>query len=231
MSIRHVIWDFNGTLLDDVDCCIGTLNTMLAERALAPISRARYLAGFGFPVRNFYLELGFDFERERFDDVSASFMARYGGRLHEAAAHAGAHAALASLRERAVPQSVVSAMQLTLLRELLLRFGLSEYMTHVRGLDHLNATSKIDIGLALLHELRVAPSEVVLVGDTLHDLELAQAIGCHCMLFARGHQARERLALQVLPRIDGDVAPSASVTLIESLAEVAPFIDALAAQR
>jgi phosphoglycolate phosphatase len=216
MSIRHVIWDFNGTLLDDVDCCVGTLNTLLADRALAPISRAQYLAGFGFPVRDFYLGLGFDFEREAFDAVSASFIARYSARLHEAAAHSGAHAALDSLRQRAVPQSVVSAMELTLLRSLLARYGLAEYMTHVRGLDHLNATSKIDIGLALLAELRVAPREVVLVGDTLHDRELAEAIGCHCLLFARGHQSRERLA-------------SPGVTLIESLSEVAPFIDALGA--
>jgi phosphoglycolate phosphatase len=217
MSIRHVIWDFNGTLLDDVDCCVATLNTLLAERALPPISRAQYLAGFGFPVRDFYLALGFDFEREAFDAVSASFIARYSAGLHEAAAHDGAHAALASLRQRALPQSVVSAMELTLLRALLARFGLAEYMAHVRGLDHLNATSKIDIGVALLRELRLEPHEVVLVGDTLHDRELAEAIGCHCLLFARGHQARDRLA-------------SSGVTLIESLAEVAPFIDALAAR-
>lgn len=217
MSIRHVIWDFNGTLLDDVDCCVTTLNTLLAERALPPLSRPQYLAGFGFPVRNFYLALGFDFEREQFEAVSATFMARYGDRLHEAAAHAGAHAALDALRQRALPQSVVSAMELRLLRELLSRYGLAEYMTHVRGLDHLNATSKIDIGLALLRELRVAPREIVLVGDTLHDRELAEAIGCHCLLFARGHQARERLA-------------GAGATLIESLSEVAPFIDALAAR-
>lgn len=215
MSIRHVIWDFNGTLLDDVDCCVATLNTLLAERALPAISRGRYLENFGFPVRDFYIALGFDFEREAFDAVSASFIARYSARLHEAVAHDGAHAALDALRQRALPQSVVSAMELTLLRELLARFGLAEYMANVRGLDHLNATSKIDIGLALLRELRLAPHEVVLVGDTLHDRELAEAIGCHCLLFARGHQARERLA-------------GAGVTLIESLSEVAPFIDALA---
>lgn len=219
MSIRHVIWDFNGTLLDDVDCCVDTLNTLLAERALPPITRGEYLQRFGFPVRDFYLDLGFDFEREEFDRVSATYIERYGTRLHAAAPQAGAHAVLTALRERAIAQSVVSAMESTLLRSLLSRFGLAEYMTHVRGLDDLNAGSKIDIGVALHRELRLAPDEIVLVGDTLHDCELAAAIGCHCLLFARGHQTRARLAARL-------GAAGAGERLIDSLAEVARFIDA-----
>jgi phosphoglycolate phosphatase len=221
MSIRHVIWDFNGTLLDDVECCVGTLNTLLAERSLPPISRADYLARFGFPVRDFYLDLGFDFEREAFDQVSATYIARYNARLHAAAPHEGAHDVLAALRARAIAQSVVSAMESTLLRALLARFGLAEYMTHVRGLDHLNASSKIEIGLALQRELCAAPSELVLVGDTLHDLELAAALGCHCLLYARGHQARERLESGL-----GRERSGSRARLIESLAEVAEFIGA-----
>ena len=65
-AIRHVIWDFNGTLIDDVDCCVDTLNTLLASELTADLA-CQYLATFGFPVRAFYVELGFDFEREDFD--------------------------------------------------------------------------------------------------------------------------------------------------------------------
>ena len=76
-SIRHVIWDFNGTLLDDLSCCLGALSTLLEERALPPITTERYREEFGFPVRDFYVGLGFDFEREDFDAVSRTFIARY----------------------------------------------------------------------------------------------------------------------------------------------------------
>jgi phosphoglycolate phosphatase len=213
MSIRHVIWDFNGTLIDDVDCCVATLNTLLAERALPAISRAEYLARFAFPVRDFYLALGFDFEREDFDQIAAVYNTRYHARIDQAAAHDGAHDALLAIQRRAIAQSVVSASESTLLRTLLLRFGLHEYMTHVRGLDHQRAHSKLEIGLALQRELALAPHEILLVGDTLHDFELARALGCNCLLYARGHQTRERLLDSGAP-------------LVESLAEVAVFVGA-----
>jgi hypothetical protein len=56
----------------------------------------------------------------------------------------------------------------------------------------------------------------------LHDCELAAAIGCDCLLFARGHQARERLARG----IDGAGAASGTTRLIESLSEVTEYVDA-----
>jgi phosphoglycolate phosphatase len=192
-AIRHVIWDFNGTLLDDVDCCVATLNTLLGERALPAITRAEYQLRFGFPVRDFYVDLGFDFAREQFERVSQVFIARYCAALDGAVPAVGAHDLLGELQRRAIGQSVVSAMERALLAELLERFGLHGYMTHVRGLDHLGASSKIELGLTLQRELRLAPEQLLLVGDTLHDLELARALGCRCLLYAGGHQTRSRL--------------------------------------
>jgi phosphoglycolate phosphatase len=211
-AIRHVIWDFNGTLIDDVECCVTTINTLLGERALAPLSRAQYLDRFGFPVRDFYLALGFDFAREDFDLVSQTFMARYLAVLSGAAPHDSALGVLAELQRRGIAQSVVSATERRLLGELLERFGLSGYMTHVRGLDHLRASSKIELGLALQRELDLQPSELLLVGDTLHDFEVAAAIGCHCLLYARGHQTRTRLE-------------QSGARLIDSLDAVLGFVD------
>jgi phosphoglycolate phosphatase len=201
-AIRHVIWDFNGTLLDDVDCCVVALNSLLGERALAPVSRAQYLERFGFPVRDFYLALGFDFAREQFERVSDVFIARYTAAISGAAPVACALDALLELQRRNIGQSVVSAMEQQLLRQLLQRFGLHGYMMHVRGLDHLGASSKIELGLTLQRELGLSPGEILLVGDTLHDFEVASAIGCRCLLYVRGHQARARLEQCGAPLID-----------------------------
>ncbi len=211
-AIRHVIWDFNGTLLDDVDCCVDTLNTLLIERNLQPISRAQYRARFGFPVRPFYVELGFDFEREDFERVAGTYMARYAERIAAAGPQQGAHAALTAVRLRGAGQSVLSAMEHSLLQHLLRHFDLHEPMTHVRGLDHNGASSKVALGLALRRELPLEPDELLLVGDTLHDHETARALGCRCLLFAHGHQDPSRLSDSGAP-------------VIESLAQVAAAID------
>ncbi|MFI5308159.1 MAG: HAD family hydrolase [Polyangiales bacterium] len=201
--IRHVIWDFNGTLLDDVDCCVATLNTLLAERNLPPLSREQYLDGFGFPVRSFYLELGFDLEREDFTELSRSYIERYTARVGMGARpQAEAQDAIAALSEGAIAQSVLSAMERSLLERLLRGFDLDRHMTAVRGLDHHGASSKIELGISLQREIGATPDEILLVGDTLHDAEAAAAIGCRCLLYSRGHQSLQRLERAGVPVCD-----------------------------
>jgi len=192
-AIRHVIWDFNGTLLDDMHCCIEALSTLLEERQLPAITLERYREEFGFPVQTFYAGLGFDFSREDFDAITRTFIDRYLVRLADARTHEGAHDALRRVQARCMQQSVLSAMEHTMLTELLGRYGLHEPMQHVRGLSDLRAASKVELGRTLLAELDMAPEAIVLVGDTLHDHETAVAIGCRSVLVTHGHQTRSRI--------------------------------------
>ena len=54
----HIIWDWNGTLLDDTEAALATLNIMIAERGGTPIGMPFYLDNFAFPVRPFYDRIG-----------------------------------------------------------------------------------------------------------------------------------------------------------------------------
>ena len=229
-SIRHVIWDFNGTLLDDVSCCLGALSTLLEERALPPITTERYREEFGFPVRDFYVGLGFDFEREDFDAVSRTFIARYLERIADARAYSGAHDALRYVAGRSIQQSVLSAMEHTMLSDLLTRYDLREPMEHVRGLSDLRASSKVELGRALLAEIDAPPEAIVVVGDTLHDHETATALGCRAVLVAQGHQTRARIerAVQSMPRAHGHTGERAPV-IVDSLDEVVTWLQEQAA--
>jgi phosphoglycolate phosphatase len=224
-AIRHVIWDFNGTLLDDVACCIGALSTLLAERSLPPITTERYREEFGFPVRDFYVGLGFDLELEDFDALSRTFIDRYLARLVEASAHQGAHDALRYVARRSLRQSVLSAMEHTLLSDLLVRYDLHEPMLHVRGLSDLRASSKVDLGRALLGDLGVPADAVVLVGDTLHDFETATAIGCRSILVAHGHQSRARLERET----ERHGARQGQPVIVDALSDVVTWLDRQAA--
>jgi phosphoglycolate phosphatase len=87
--IKHVVWDWNGTLLDDVDACVDSINSLLRERAMPTIARDHYLEHFGFPVRDFYVHLGFDLDREDFDSISAAFIGRYNDSHHLMRLHNG----------------------------------------------------------------------------------------------------------------------------------------------
>jgi phosphoglycolate phosphatase len=210
--IRHVIWDWNGTLLDDVDHCLVALNALLDERKMPRIDRTRYRERFGFPVRDFYVELGFDFASEVFEQVSERFIAGYRAAVTSASVHGEARATLLALQALGVEQSVLSAMEINLLSSMLREHDLVSFLRHVRGLDHLHATSKVALGVELMRSLDVAPHETLFVGDTLHDHETASAMGCHCLLFERGHQTSQRLR-------------SAGVPLIDSLEHVVRFVE------
>lgn len=211
-TIRHVIWDFNGTLLDDVDACVATVNTILAEHARPSLTRDEYLARFGFPVRAFYADLGLDLDTAGFERLSRTYIERYLARLVDIRPRADALRTMHALAERRVEQSVLSAMESRLLEELLHRLDLRRHVARVRGLDDFHAGSKSALGVGLARELDVAPEEILLVGDTLHDYEVAQEIGCACLLYARGHQAPERLA-------------ASGVSVVDSLVEVIDHVE------
>ena len=70
-----ILWDWNGTLLDDLALNLKVENRLLARRGLTQMgSKEVYLAHFGFPIIRFYERLGFDFSKERYTDVADEYM-------------------------------------------------------------------------------------------------------------------------------------------------------------
>lgn len=198
---RHVIWDWNGTLLDDLDLCIDVMNGLLQRRGLPLMDRARYHAVFDFPVRAYYERLGFDFRRDSFEELSVEFIAGYETRRRESRLQPGAPEVLAALQRAGVTQSVLSAYRGDTLREIVGHFGLTPYFIRLTGLDNIYAHSKTELGRAWVAELGIPGNDILMIGDTLHDLEVAEAIGVDCVLVAAGHHPAERLrqrAQQVL---------------------------------
>lgn len=187
----HVVWDWNGTLLDDTQACIAALNTLLRERRLPLLDARRYRDSFGFPVRDFYRTLGIDPAAGDWDALAARFHDLY---LEQAmTVTAAARAAVRFVAAAGLPQSVLSACEQGILERLIARHGLAGCFRLVQGVDNLNGCSKLAAGRALVARLGLAARDLLLIGDTLHDAEVAAALGCSCLLVADGHQSRARL--------------------------------------
>ena len=58
MKIKHIIWDWNGTLVNDAQLCVDIVNEILSEFDIPPVSFEFYRNNFSFPVRNYYDRLG-----------------------------------------------------------------------------------------------------------------------------------------------------------------------------
>ena len=84
MRYKHIIWDWNGTLLVDRWLCVEGINQALIKRDLPPISEDRYRKIFTFPVKEYYKKLGFDFESEPFEVAGDEFVDYYGKNFHKA---------------------------------------------------------------------------------------------------------------------------------------------------
>jgi phosphoglycolate phosphatase len=190
---QHVIWDWNGTLLNDANLCIEVMNSMLRDRKMQQIDAQHYREIFDFPVIGYYQALGFDFKKEAFEDLAHSYCDTYDRRVPECYLHEGAVEALDHFSVRAGQQSILSSCEQGALDEAVRGFGLTERFASVIGQSDHYATGKEQAGLELMASSGVPAQQTVLIGDTLHDYEVAQALGIDCALVAIGHHSKGRL--------------------------------------
>ena len=189
----HVIWDWNGTLFDDVNWCIETINTMLRTRDMRTLkSISEYHAVFCFPVVDYYRNVGFDFDSEPFETLAEEFMELYrSGKSGGCKLFPNAVSTLNSIKIANIPQVLLSASNMADLMLQMSEFDVAEYFDELLGLTDIFAKSKIDIGLDYIKQKKI--TSAVLIGDSKHDYEVAQALGADCILIANGHQSRELL--------------------------------------
>ncbi len=199
MNDRYIIWDWNGTLLDDVDSAVNALNRMLAVRGLAPTTRDYYRAHFGFPVRPFYAELGVDLAHEDWDRICVDFHQFIDN--EPKILRADTRAALQLAREAGLRQAILSALREDLLRRDVAAAGIADFFEAIYGVDNLDGASKLTRGHDLVRDLTLSTSicELIFIGDTLHDVEVARELGAKCILVDGGHQTADRLTAAGVP--------------------------------
>jgi phosphoglycolate phosphatase len=192
-DINLIIWDWNGTLLDDVAVCVDAINLLLSDRQLPLLDKTSYQKIFTFPVKDYYKKAGFNFDKEPFEIPAMQFMDLYRASLIKASLHTESIPVLNKLKLLGFKQAVLSAMEQELLHELLVRYKISDFFDGKFGIDNHYGSGKIERGKELIHKMKRNPEECLLIGDTLHDADVASELGCRCLLFDGGHQSRKKL--------------------------------------
>ena len=82
MKYKHIIWDWNGTLVDDTWLFVDIMNGVLKDRNLNGITLQDYRNVFDFPVKDYYIKLGFDFAEEAFESSGLDFIKIYDSRKY-----------------------------------------------------------------------------------------------------------------------------------------------------
>ncbi len=199
---KHVIWDWNGTIFNDVELGIDIINGLLIERKLKAITVEEYRNIFTIPVKNYYSAVGFDFEKESFEIVGKKWIDEYERRKFECQIYNGVIDVMEMIKEKGIGQSILSAYSQHTLDEMVDHFGLKKYFSHIVGLDNIYAASKVHLGRQLIEKLESRGEETLMIGDTEHDYEVAVEMGTDCVLLTKGHQDKNRLVKCGVPVID-----------------------------
>ncbi len=190
---KIIFWDWNGTLLNDTHTCLGIMNSMMTRRKMPVINLATYRDIFGFPVRNYYHKLGFDFSIESFEELSVEFIDRYSEEVSRTGLVNGAEEVLRHFKMRGAENVIVSAMKQEMLVESVEKNGVTELFTAILGIHDIYASGKSERANEYVKSRGISARDIVFIGDTTHDFEVAEIIGCRCILVADGHQAKDRL--------------------------------------
>lgn len=190
--MKYIFWDFNGTVLDDAKLCYDILIEMLKEEERPLVTFEEYLMIFTFPVQAYYAQV-YDLEKTPFSVLAHRFIDRYQPRSLDLKLHQHVIETIRYFESIGKINVLLSASEIKNLQEQLKHYGIEHMFSHVLGTSDIYAKSKIEVGKQFMKELNIKPEEVVMIGDTLHDAEVASELGIDIILFTKGHQHPSRL--------------------------------------
>lgn len=194
MKYTHIIWDFNGTILDDVMPGIDSVNILLRKYGVNEIpSVEAYRELFGFPVRDYYEKIGFDFSKTPYEVLAIEWVELYLEHTKDPVLMRGVRDLIEFNKQNGIEQLVLSACEIEMLTKQLSQLGVYPYFSEIIGLTNIHASGKGELARAWRE--RNPEAKALLIGDTIHDFEVAGILGADCALYCGGHQNRERLEL------------------------------------
>lgn len=189
----YIFFDFNGTLVDDVDLCLDLLNEMLIQNNHHPVSKEEYLNIFTFPIKTYYERAGFDFSKDDFDLLASQFIEEYTSRNIHCKLYDDVLEVLDILKKQGKHLIILSASEKSMMNKQLNMYNILPYFEDVIGKDDIYASGKSELGIKFIKNSHLDLNKCVFIGDTLHDEETADAMGISCILVSRGHQNKEVL--------------------------------------
>ncbi len=200
---KILIWDFNGTIIDDLDICLSIENQMLKDRNMKyGYTVEDYRNLFCFPVKDYYKKLGYTFEEESYQTVSDEFNEKYDALFKEAKLTDGFTDKIHESISKGYTNVIVSATEQNTLEQQVQSLGIDQYFDELIGIDNNMAFSKVEHAKKWMKEKDIDPSLCTYIGDTLHDLETIQALGIEqYYLVSNGHQSYEVLNTEAMGHV------------------------------
>ena len=201
MKYTTIVWDWNGTLLDDAHICMECVNDMLRKRNMPVLDLPEYRSLVDNPIIKAYEHI-FDLKVVTFDTIVKEFYESYPRYVKDARLISGALKMLDYFKDKGCRQIIITAAHTPDVIEFLCKFGIKNYFETVLGSNDLQGGSKISWAVEYTKSENFSKEKMLMIGDTAHDAETAAAIGADCILFSGGHQCQARLAATGKPVVE-----------------------------
>jgi phosphoglycolate phosphatase len=214
MKYESVIWDWNGTLLDDVVLAVEIVNDLFQEHGVPRLTTDQYRELFDFPVTLYYERAGLDSNRHDFNLISERFCDRFEKEFHRVSLFSPALETLRSVRQSGMRQYLLSGTEHHALHRMAARSHALNLFDAAQGLHDNQAAGKHDAARNLIEQYQLKPEKTIMIGDTTHDADVARHLGLDCILLSAGHHSRSRLIQKDFPVFDSLSALSAPLQLV-----------------
>jgi len=188
--------------MDDLHFCVDIMNGMLKHYNLPTMTIDKYRDIFTIPVSDYYKLLGYDLSNGEFERLGKEFIDTYEERKTECRLFEDAVDTLNFVKDKGMSQSVLSGYYHQTLVDLIEYYKITPYFIYLQGIDDIYANSKIDHGKKLINKLGIPANEILIIGDTIHDYEVAQELGTDTIFVTTGHQSKPRLETIGIPIIN-----------------------------
>ncbi|TQF05199.1 HAD family hydrolase [Kitasatospora acidiphila] len=201
----HIVWDWNGTLLNDMAAVVGASNAAFATVGGAPLSLTEYRQKYEIPIPRFYQRvLGFQPSGAQWEELDSAFQRSYAELSRVSGLTDGVPELLAGWAAEGHTQSLLSMYEHERLGPVVERYGIQSHFLRVDGRtgpSHGQKAASMVRHLQALGEA-VDPARTVVIGDAADDALAAREAGVHAVLYTGGSHIRANLEPVGVPVVD-----------------------------
>lgn len=198
--ITHIIWDYNGTILDDVNTSVLAVNEMLKKRGLPPTTKEIYQQTLCLPLDIYYTNIGIvnpDISTLsiEFNDLCKKFS-------HTSKIFDSFYSVIKKVRQINIKNILMSSLYEKYLFDDIKKYNIEIYFDDIIGMKDTKVGDKTSNAKQYIKQNNLSSENLLFIGDLTSDSDMAKCLGANCILIPNGHNSKNRCLSQGFPVVD-----------------------------